>query len=429
MYDFNMEDVLSHGLLDISSVLKINWEITSHCNYNCSYCFGNAGMKNANFSSFEDLKKIVDKIFSINRKAYDILLIGGEPSVHPNFLDLLQYINNVDKDISINIVTNGSKSIEYHKKLFDSIKNKKLLFNVSIHLEHCRLNHLIDLIKLANEYNVFLVFSLMLHPEKFELIEEFLSSFIELRKDFFFDISFRELRQAPNFDRNDERYTDKHYNWIDNANLRWESAVKNSKAKKIEYFSYLPHRGRYNIIKSGKIIRDIDVDYGISIRKGLKSFNGFYCFAGSNYINIHHNNRYSFAIQCPQYSNLGSFLDYDPNNHSICQICRQYQCGCDSNDVIPKFRNTYEASKFISENINYYSTSLINTLIDIRYNQISNSDNNINNQNQNQIRNLDNKISNLDNKISNVINKLAWWIPVKKWRDDFRNKMLNTNNG
>ena len=25
----------------------------------------------------------------------------------------------------------------------------------------------------------------------------------------------------------------------------------------------------------------------------------------------------------------------------------------------------------------------------------------------------------------NRVNKLAWWIPVRKWQDNFRNKMLN----
>ena len=25
----------------------------------------------------------------------------------------------------------------------------------------------------------------------------------------------------------------------------------------------------------------------------------------------------------------------------------------------------------------------------------------------------------------NRVNKLAWWIPIRKWRDNFRNKMLN----
>ena len=38
-----------------------------------------------------------------------------------------------------------------------------------------------------------------------------------------------------------------------------------------------------------------------------------------------------------------------------------------------------------------------------------------------------NTISNdrLDNKVNKLIDTLAWWIPVRKWRDNFRNKMLN----
>ncbi|MEI0528419.1 radical SAM protein [Brachyspira intermedia] len=30
-------------------------------------------------------------------------------------------------------------------------------------------------------------------------------------------------------------------------------------------------------------------------------------------------------------------------------------------------------------------------------------------------------------KRKKLVNKIAWWIPVKKWRDNFRNKMLNTD--
>ncbi|WP_295161151.1 radical SAM protein [uncultured Brachyspira sp.] len=31
------------------------------------------------------------------------------------------------------------------------------------------------------------------------------------------------------------------------------------------------------------------------------------------------------------------------------------------------------------------------------------------------------------NNIQNNINKLAWWIPIRKWRDNFRNKILNAD--
>ncbi|MEI0518249.1 radical SAM protein [Brachyspira murdochii] len=44
-----------------------------------------------------------------------------------------------------------------------------------------------------------------------------------------------------------------------------------------------------------------------------------------------------------------------------------------------------------------------------------------------ELHNIINSYENKLNNISNNINKLAWWIPIRKWRDSFRNKMLNTD--
>lgn len=35
-----------------------------------------------------------------------------------------------------------------------------------------------------------------------------------------------------------------------------------------------------------------------------------------------------------------------------------------------------------------------------------------------------NKMSLIDNKINNIIDALAWWIPIRKKRDEFRNRLL-----
>lgn len=37
------------------------------------------------------------------------------------------------------------------------------------------------------------------------------------------------------------------------------------------------------------------------------------------------------------------------------------------------------------------------------------------------------KLKNNFEIVKKNIEKLAWWIPVKKWRDNFRNKMLNAD--
>ena len=62
----------------------------------------------------------------------------------------------------------------------------------------------------------------------------------------------------------------------------------------------------------------------------------------------------------------------------------------------------------------YKDKSFINTNIDARINNIDNK-----------INSTDNKINNIDNKINNIINTLAWWIPNKKKRDEFRKKINN----
>ena len=72
---------------------------------------------------------------------------------------------------------------------------------------------------------------------------------------------------------------------------------------------------------------------------------------------------------------------------------------------------------FFNENIGKYIEILVNQKI--------------NNILYNDINNLNNKIIKLTDNTENTINKLidsiAWWIPVKKWRDNFRNKIFNTD--
>ena len=68
-----------------------------------------------------------------------------------------------------------------------------------------------------------------------------------------------------------------------------------------------------------------------------------------------------------------------------------------------------EAINTIENRLNGIENSLQNRLNSIDYN-INRVENNLN-------------ISN--NKINNIVNAIAWWIPNKKIRDNFRNKILD----
>ena len=50
-------------------------------------------------------------------------------------------------------------------------------------------------------------------------------------------------------------------------------------------------------------------------------------------------------------------------------------------------------------------------------------------RNENRINNLENHLNYIKTKYknsNNMIDKIAWWIPVRKWRDKFRNKFNRT---
>ena len=80
-------------------------------------------------------------------------------------------------------------------------------------------------------------------------------------------------------------------------------------------------------------------------------------------------------------------------------------------------RNALESEKIIKEDS--YKDDLINILI--RENM------NINVSISNFQNNNDKTINDINNRINKIVNSLAWWIPVRKLRDNFRNKMLNTD--
>ena len=69
----------------------MNWMITGKCNYNCLHCF-NAADNNRLQSEFtwEEAKKLIEEAGKCGVNAFTIT--GGEPMLHPNFMDILHCI-------------------------------------------------------------------------------------------------------------------------------------------------------------------------------------------------------------------------------------------------------------------------------------------------------------------------------------------------
>ncbi len=75
--------------------------ITYACTHHCPMCYANAS-SNEDHPAVEQLYRVVDKLvsFGIN----DITLVGGDPALYPNILELVQYIKT--KNVRISILSN-----------------------------------------------------------------------------------------------------------------------------------------------------------------------------------------------------------------------------------------------------------------------------------------------------------------------------------
>ena len=112
--------------------INVTIRLSNRCNFTCKYCTYHDNT--VPFSSFDYYIKLLEKVLDsliINKKEIKLYFHGGEPTIIPNFFELIQHIVNKYNQIKIIIVqTNGSQSKEWYNK-FTSINDNKILFSFS----------------------------------------------------------------------------------------------------------------------------------------------------------------------------------------------------------------------------------------------------------------------------------------------------------
>lgn len=398
--EISMDNIVFHGSkCSDSDFLEINWQLLYGCNYKCSYCFGQETLNKKDFISIDKLKHAVDNIFKINKKYYTFSLLGGEPTYHPYFLELVKYIYSFDKNISLLLISNGSKNTDYFEKLLYYAGNNDLYFHFSIHFEYADIEHIKDLIKLFNKYKKIISINLMLHPEYKDKIHKYFNELIEFQKEYYFNLGLAELREPPDFNTIDSRYDKDFFNWIDNS----RNTIEYSKHEIDDFTNrnILFPQVYFKVKNINNNIEDICIHHNIALRNNLQNFKKFYCCGGINLIVINNDGSYRGG-QCPQFPTVGNIYEDDEINLfklSNFIRCNMYQCGCETNARNNKYIDIEKAKKYVLNYKKKDSNYMINYMQDIY-----------------------NKVNEIDNKINNIIDTLAWWIPIKKYRDNFRNK-------
>lgn len=79
---------------NLNRLLAIRLETNKSCNLHCRYCYAQSGEDSAKIVDIKNLKKIILESKELGTKSV-VVIGGGEPTLHPNFRDLIDYIDSL----------------------------------------------------------------------------------------------------------------------------------------------------------------------------------------------------------------------------------------------------------------------------------------------------------------------------------------------
>jgi len=123
-----MEAVASYFKFNPTGAFSVDWYIGKRCNFDCSYCVEYLHDYTSPHVPYENMIKLVDLIHGRHKDNVLWSLTGGEPTIHPRFLDLCKYIKDKGSRYT-SVTTNGSRTLEYHRELFKYVDGITMSFH------------------------------------------------------------------------------------------------------------------------------------------------------------------------------------------------------------------------------------------------------------------------------------------------------------
>lgn len=143
-YDVANGDIVACGEISLLLDKKffVDWNLLKRCNFNCSYCAPDIHDFTSEYPSFESIKETFDNLNIPEGKRPYFHLQGGEPTIHPNLFEIVDLCCSAGE---VEIVTNGTATIETYSKLLDKVK-----LNFSLHHELVTEKHMKKFVDIVN---------------------------------------------------------------------------------------------------------------------------------------------------------------------------------------------------------------------------------------------------------------------------------------
>tara|TARA_A100000171_G_scaffold53055_2_gene75931 strand:- start:110 stop:1027 length:918 start_codon:yes stop_codon:yes gene_type:complete len=222
MYKINQ--ISSSGFEDYDKSI-FSWELNNVCQYRCSYCYANEWLEKDFNKKYSDTYKTVltkIKLLDIKKINYDLELLGGEPTIHPYFFNILSFLNNLKKCKKIKLITNIAKPVSFFNKIPNYIDKSKYTINASYHVEYDKGNFLKKIIELNKNHDVVVNVNLLNNEKYFDKIEDiikkFISNDIKIMYNYLHDV---ENKFLSNYDEVFYNKFEKYFKYFNNKKTKF----------------------------------------------------------------------------------------------------------------------------------------------------------------------------------------------------------------
>ena len=287
--------------------LYIHWDITTLCQYKCSYCYArdeyiDNWMEEANWKKQQYVLKVLGK----STLPIFLGLLGGEPTLHPKYNDFLEIIRSEilvkSDDSRLYITTNLARDIDF----FDghSVGSKKEYFLISWHPEYVNTlelnNMFIEKVRVLKQKGYKIKINVLLHPDNvyWDNTYDIINKLSDIG-DIIIHPHF--IYSSPH---NKIEYTKEFYEYFD--------SILEGRARK--EFIFIDSNNKHDYFS------DVEV-----FNLGINQFKGWKCWNNNYEINLDCNIN-QFCIERSHNINVNYFRDIKKINPIICQ--HEY-CSCD----------------------------------------------------------------------------------------------------
>lgn len=106
--------------------------VTDNCNLNCKGClFASNLISNVSHVPYEDLWKDARRMSELFYDVPWIRILGGEPLMHPNIIEILECYREYFPDSEVDLCTNGLLIPKMEEKFWECIKKNRISIHVS----------------------------------------------------------------------------------------------------------------------------------------------------------------------------------------------------------------------------------------------------------------------------------------------------------